>query len=222
MLVSLNNSPFWPWRKCNHEFMSYKMTDWGKKSPRLLSHSLKRFSEENRGAETERGDFWRWWSHPRNMKKQGQREWRLTMFRVFNEDKILFSLSFSRITPYIVSYYSLLKTPSFTKPWVHLVVDPRLSVLVPAWRTMATRILIMEVTLLRSNMMDPMNMNMVILMLMMMIIAMNMEDAVTVTPMLLASHHKLRLAAAARNTAVVSPLHLEQIDFKLPLILVLS
>ncbi|KAI7761059.1 hypothetical protein LZL87_011464 [Fusarium oxysporum] len=170
-------------------------------SPRLLFHSLKRFSEENaarkRSAETFSGG-----GAIRGTRTN--------------------SFGFSIVTPGIVFCYSLTKTIPFAKPWVHLVADPTLSVLVPAWMNMAMRIPIMEATLLRSSTMAPMSMAMVILMLTATIIATNMEDAATTTLMLPVSPPRPQPAAAARNTAVASPLHPNQNSFEHCLTLVFT
>lgn len=63
--------------------MSHKMTD-KKKSPHLLFHSIKRFSEDKGGAETGRGDFSGGGAIRGTPRKQVQHELQLTMFRVFN------------------------------------------------------------------------------------------------------------------------------------------
>jgi hypothetical protein len=77
----------------------------------------------------------------------------------------------------------------------------------PAWENRAMRIPIIQAKPLLSSTMVTMNMIMAIRTKMARTMATNMEDAATITPMPLVSRPGPRLAAVARNIAVVSPLY---------------
>lgn len=78
---------------------------------------------------------------------------------------------------------------------------------------MAMYIPIIQMELLLSSTTAPMSMTTTMRMLMATIMATNMEDAATITPMLVASPPRPRLAAAARNTVVVRPSHPDRNNF---------